>query len=198
MSLIQFAQAKDAINFKQALEEKINEKVQASLQETKIEVASNLLGEAGGITGKMKSSKPSGGHVSGGVKPHMAHVNKKPAVGTHGRSSPEPRVPGGHLPGKSKHVSEETLDEKIITPGTVEHMAHAVHDCATGSCEPTTTRGTFSVYHTPHYAIHKDGGSINPDEPEHNYFVAGSGGMHKFSVHHSSKGVDVKHHGQVG
>jgi hypothetical protein len=288
MSLVQFAQAKNAIEFKKALEEKIADKVSASLQESKIELASTLFGGhldeetldeatktfhsaaefkahaakkghtieteyeegptrasisstgkrglASGKTGRAihyakdsngsimgvyhtvhghgeyhskpmyeetldkattryglsgTPSSPSSPEASGGVKPTVKKLWKKPAVGTHGASAPEPRVPGGHLP-------EGIVSEKVITPGTVDHMAHAVHDIATAQTEPNSIRGTFSQYHTPHYIISKDHGSINPDELEHNYFVAGPGGMHKFSVHHSSKGVDVKHHGQVG
>jgi hypothetical protein len=89
------------------------------------------------------------------------------------------------------------VNEKIISPGTVEHMSHAVHACATGHCPAVSHRGTFTHYEHPHYSIHKDHGGIHPDKAEHHYYVAGAGGMHQFSVHHSSKGVDVKHVKQV-
>lgn len=178
MSLITYAQNKDAINFKKAINERIQEKVDASLAESKVIVAGTLLGEA---------------------KTKLPHVSKMPT----------PKPGKAKLPSKSVKEGVETytfdgegtsaaLDEKVITPGSVEHMAHAVHAAANGELEPTSSRGTFSTFHHPHYIIHKDHGSINPDKAEHNYYVAGAGGMHKFSVEHTKHGVDVKHHGVAG
>jgi len=187
MSLIQFAQNKDAINFKKALEEKIQGKVEATLSETKVIVASNLLGEAGGVQKTGTPGKPSHGEVSGGVKPHMSKVWKKPAVGKHGASAPKPHMP-----------EEVQVDEKVITPGSVEHMTHAVHACASGECPATHTRGTFQSFDHPHYSIHRDNGNIDPDKHENAYHVLGAGGHHKFSVAHTKHGIDVKHVGQVG
>jgi hypothetical protein len=86
-----------------------------------------------------------------------------------------------------------SLDEKMIQAGSVDHMAHAVHSCASGHCPIVSHRGTFTHYDHPNYAIHKDHGGINPDKAEHNYYVAGAGGLHHFSVNHGRKGIDVKH-----
>lgn len=88
------------------------------------------------------------------------------------------------------------VDEKVISPGSVDHMAHAVHQCATGQHPVHSHRGTFTNYEHPHYSIHKDHGGIHPDKAEHRYHVMGSGGHHVFTVHHGSKGVDVKHVGK--
>lgn len=86
-----------------------------------------------------------------------------------------------------------SIDEKVIAPGTVDHMAHAVHQAATGHVPVHSHRGTFTHFDHPHYSIHRDHGGINPDKAEHHYHVMGAGGHHKFSVSRSSKGVDVKH-----
>lgn len=88
------------------------------------------------------------------------------------------------------------VDEKVISPGSVDHMAHAVHQAATGQVPVHSHRGTFTNYDHPHYSIHKDHGGIDPDKAEHRYHVMGAGGHHVFTVHHSSKGVDVKHAGK--
>lgn len=88
------------------------------------------------------------------------------------------------------------VDEKVIAPGSVDHMAHAVHQAATGHVPVHSHRGTFTHYDHPHYSIHKDHGGIDPDKAEHRYHVMGAGGHHVFTVHHSSKGVDVKHAGK--
>lgn len=88
------------------------------------------------------------------------------------------------------------IDEKVITPGSVDHMAHAVHQAASGHVPVHSHRGTFTNFDHPHYSIHRDHGGIHPDKAEHRYHVMGSGGHHVFTVHHSSKGVDVKHVGK--
>jgi hypothetical protein len=150
MSFTASVQKKDAISAKQIFESMVQEKVDASLAETKVLVAGKLLGE-----GKM------------------------------------PKLP-------SEAVKEEVVTEKVITPGSVDHMAHAVHACATGKCGAVSNRGTFTQFEHPDYSIHRDNGSTNPDSHEMNYHVLGAGGHHKFSVKHTSKGVDVSHVGQVG
>jgi hypothetical protein len=169
MSLVQSAQNKDAIGFKQKFNEAVEAKVDAILAETKIEVASTLINEAGGIH-----------------DPKLPHISWRPKI----KGKPT-------MPGKKVVEDTEVVDEKVITPGSVEHMAHAVHAAATGQHEPVSTRGTFQQFHTPHYHISKDHGGIDADKHEMHYYVAGSGGMHKFAVHHGSKGVDVKHLGKM-
>jgi hypothetical protein len=91
----------------------------------------------------------------------------------------------------------EQVDEKIINTGSVEHMAHAVHSCARGHCPVAGYRGTFTHYDHPDYAIHKDHGGIGTEPTEHNYYVVGHGGVHKFGVKHTKHGIDVTHAGQV-
>lgn len=89
------------------------------------------------------------------------------------------------------------IDEKIIAKGSVDHMAHAVHACASGHCEAVSHRGSFTHYNHPDYAIHKDHGGISTEPAVHNYYVVGHGGVHKFKVEHTKHGVDVSHGGKV-
>lgn len=176
--------------------------------------------EAGGKVGKdrlpdttdIKST--SGNPPPGGTK--LAHVETKP--GTHLAVNP-------HMPGKTNEETEpkgrdeskgkralrfamkkkydkkkvaESVDlaEKVITPGSVDHMAHAVHACASGH-HNSHYRGSFTHYDHPDYAIHKDHGGISADKAAHHYYVVGHGGVHKFSADHTKNGVDVKHVGKI-
>jgi hypothetical protein len=174
VSLVQLAQDKNAIEFKAALDEKIQEKVDATIAEEKVVVAGRLLGEAG---------------VSGGVK----KVWKKPAI------KGKPTLPSkGSVKEEFSHAEIEALDEKVIQAGTVEHMAHAVHACASGHCPAISRRGTFTAFDHPDYSIHRDNGNIDPDKHENAYHVLGAAGHHKFTVAHTSKGVDVKHVSHIG
>jgi hypothetical protein len=166
VSLVQLAQDKNAVEFKTALDEKIQEKVDATIAEHKVIVAGTLLGEAG---------------VSGGLK----KVWKMP------KKDGAPKLP-------SKTVKEETLGEKVIQAGSIEHMAHAVHACHSGNCPSVSNRGTFTQFEHPDYSIHRDNGSINPDSHEMNYHVLGAGGHHKFTVANTKNGTDVKHVAHLG
>jgi hypothetical protein len=179
-SLIQLAQDKNAIGFKAALEERIQEKIDDVIGEEKVLVAGTLLGEAG---------------VSGGVK----KVWKKPSPGKHGASAPRPTLPEkGSV--KESFSSDEfyTLDEKVISAGSIEHMAHAVHACHMGHCPAISCRGTFTHFEHPDYSIHRDNGSIDPDRHEMAYHVLGAGGHHKFSVENTKNGLDIKHVSHLG
>jgi len=174
VSLVQLAQDKNAIEFKTALDEKIQEKVDATIAEQKVVVAGKLLGEAG---------------VSGGVK----HVWKKPSI--KGKAT----LPKKAMKEEFTAAEIAALDEKVITPGSIEHMAHAVHAAASGHLPAISHRGTFSTFEHPDYFIHRDNGNIDPDKHENSYHVlGGSAGHHKFTVAHTSKGIDVKHVSHVG
>jgi hypothetical protein len=172
-SLVQLANDKNAVEFKAALDEKIQEKVDAAIAEQKILVAGSLLDEAG---------------VSGGVK----KVWKKPTI------KGKPTLPAKGMRESFTSAELASLDEKVIQAGSIEHMAHAVHACATGNCPTASSRGTFTQFDHPDYSIHRDNGSINPDAHEMNYHVLGAGGHHKFTVANTKNGLDVKHVGHLG
>lgn len=224
MSFTQFAKEKDAISFKKLFEEKVQEKVDASLAESKILVAGKMLGgtqveestEEGTVeesaddrSGRTKLvHETTGKPIKVGDKLRdfrgMSHTVQALHPPKHDASSGHVTTNKGHFYASvvgGKFVKEETeevapettLDEKVINPGSVEHMAHAVHACATGVCPAVQRRGTFTQYDHPNYAIHQDHGSTNPDNHENVYHVLGAGGHHMFSVSHSAKGVDVKH-----
>jgi hypothetical protein len=227
MSFVTHAQNKDALAFKALVEEKLAEKVVQVLEGLKIEVASNFF--------NAETVSEEGG-TSGGV----SQVWKKPAPGGKGKASaPEPKLssgpkqdrktmePGSGLAdeGGSPAVKEETqnsfkfefqgltqnLDEAVVLPGSMEHMAHTVHDVHVGTHAGMNGVGSLdgNHYETKHYHIHRAGYTpFNPKSKEskdkaiyivhHKYSMAqnlAGDSAHKTHKFHVSR--DVKHPNKV-
>lgn len=158
------------------------------------------------VTKTSKMPAPSaGGHLPGGHLPGTNEETDKPAPheqreGSKGKRAVRMAMKKKYDKKRADESVDSTvlpqLDEKLITRGSVDHMAHAVHQCASGQHPVHSRRGTFTNYEHPDYSIHKDHGGIHPDKAEHRYHVMGAGGHHIFTVNHTSKGVDVKHVGK--
>jgi len=241
-SIVDFAETKNAVEFKKALHEKIQERVDAALAEAKKELAGKLLGENNGddenngegefiVHHRTKNKIAKQTQTYKHARWHAEKLNANAAPGQHEWEVHSREYYQDHiLPKYTKHpaMKEETmrrikgigkatdrltkeglevwsfptdatkLSEKVITPGSVEHMAHAVHACHSGHCDALSHRGSFTQYNHPDYAISKDHGGISTEPSKIHYYVQGAGGMHKFSAEHTKAGVDISHHGMVG
>lgn len=161
-ALVNHAQNKDAVNFKQALTAAIQAKVGETLEAAKIAVAKTFFNS-----------------------PYSTTVEEETTNGA--------------------VEALEPLDEKLVVPGSVEHMRHHVYNVHTGALpEHGNIMDPAKDYHT-HYHVHKTGTQVadrmtTPGHPStHIYHVIhkASGEVHKFHVTHTKDGLDVNHVGMV-